>query len=649
MTQAPASPGPGTEAAIGRGRELAALCRVLDEDGPAVTFVDGIGGIGKTTLIRAFAAEAKSRGASVAVIDARTVEPTEQGFLRELRTALRFDGETLADVARELAERPGTVVVVVDTYELLRLLDTWMRQAFVHLLPSNARLVLASRDIPVHGWHSLSAGVRRFQHLTLDVLEREDALALLKALGVPGPRGEALYRVTLGHPLAIALAAAAAERRSWRYSPDEAAIAPIIEDLARMYMEEVPDREARETLLAASVVRRATVSLIEAMLPGYPADRLFEQLRSLPFTEMARDGLLIHDSVQHALSALLEATDPAAYARFRRAAATQLLKELRESGNAEAWRYTADLLYLLQQPIIRGAFFPRDAHQFAIEPARANDGPAIATIATDREGPEAAAALVHWWSVAPWAFSVARDEDGGVAGFSILLEPGRLPHEALVADPLTAAWIAHLTANPMQPHERAIMCRRWMSRDEGEGFGSVQAAIWLDLKRTYLEMRPNLRRMYGVVKDIAGYAPTLTALGFEPLADCHRTLDGETHHMAALDFGPRSTDGWLQDHLCRELGLPAAPALTLDTATRELVIDGSSVALTKLEYGVMEMLWEADGAVSRIDLLARVWGYDYDGGSNVVDVVVAALRRKLGERAGAIQTVRGLGYRLRRE
>ena len=49
--------------------------------------------------------------------------------------------------------------------------------------------------------------------------------------------------------------------------------------------------------------------------------------------------------------------------------------------------------------------------------------------------------------------------------------------------------------------------------------------------------------------------------------------------------------------------------------------------------------------LSREQLLARVWGYDYDPGSNVVEVYVRYLRRKLGEKV--IETVRGMGYRLR--
>ena len=50
-------------------------------------------------------------------------------------------------------------------------------------------------------------------------------------------------------------------------------------------------------------------------------------------------------------------------------------------------------------------------------------------------------------------------------------------------------------------------------------------------------------------------------------------------------------------------------------------------------------------AVERAALLRDVWGYEWTGGSNVVEVVVSALRRKLGDDAGTIATVRGVGYR----
>ncbi len=68
--------------------------------------------------------------------------------------------------------------------------------------------------------------------------------------------------------------------------------------------------------------------------------------------------------------------------------------------------------------------------------------------------------------------------------------------------------------------------------------------------------------------------------------------------------------------------------------------------LTKLEFDVLQYLHEREGRiVGRAALLRDVWGYDWSGGSNVVEVVISALRRKLGDNAASLQTVRGAGYR----
>jgi DNA-binding response OmpR family regulator len=88
----------------------------------------------------------------------------------------------------------------------------------------------------------------------------------------------------------------------------------------------------------------------------------------------------------------------------------------------------------------------------------------------------------------------------------------------------------------------------------------------------------------------------------------------------------------------------------LDCAARELVLNGRRVGLTRLEFGVMEFLQRRTGdAVPRSSLLASVWEQNFEGGGNVVDVVIRGLRKKLGDRASLIQTVHGVGYRLRQD
>jgi len=86
--------------------------------------------------------------------------------------------------------------------------------------------------------------------------------------------------------------------------------------------------------------------------------------------------------------------------------------------------------------------------------------------------------------------------------------------------------------------------------------------------------------------------------------------------------------------------------LALDVTTRRVAVGARQVDLSAREYSLLETLMRHPGQVlSREQLLSRVWGYDFDPGSNVVDVYIRYLRRKVG--AGRIETLRGVGYRLR--
>lgn len=86
--------------------------------------------------------------------------------------------------------------------------------------------------------------------------------------------------------------------------------------------------------------------------------------------------------------------------------------------------------------------------------------------------------------------------------------------------------------------------------------------------------------------------------------------------------------------------------MSLDVRSRQLKMDDRSVELSAREFALMETLMRHPGQIlSREQLLNHVWGYDYDPGSNIVDVYVGYIRKKLSETA--IETVRGMGYRLK--
>jgi DNA-binding response OmpR family regulator len=86
--------------------------------------------------------------------------------------------------------------------------------------------------------------------------------------------------------------------------------------------------------------------------------------------------------------------------------------------------------------------------------------------------------------------------------------------------------------------------------------------------------------------------------------------------------------------------------VALDLRTRWASVAGATVELSTREFELLRtFLQHPDQVLSREQLLDRVWGYDYDPGSNVVDVYVGYLRRKLGQ--AKFETVRGVGYRFR--
>lgn len=90
--------------------------------------------------------------------------------------------------------------------------------------------------------------------------------------------------------------------------------------------------------------------------------------------------------------------------------------------------------------------------------------------------------------------------------------------------------------------------------------------------------------------------------------------------------------------------------LRVDTERMLVYKQENQIHLTKTEYDLLLILMNAKGSViSREEMLSRVWETDFTGGSNVVDVHIKSLRKKLGDQAAApkyIITVRGVGYRL---
>jgi hypothetical protein len=571
--------------------ELSKLTRCLDDDGPIVVWLCGPTGAGKSALLAEFSAHAD--GAAVCKVDCRTVEPTVSGLLATLSELLGQPLQGLEHAADVVSGKAARAVIAFENYEVFRLADSWLRRDFIPALSDTARVILVSREPPTAGWMSATEWHDFFQTVSLQPAEEPD--------------------------------------------PD------ILMDRC---LAEAPQQDLREALDAASVVRRVTNPMMAALLGTESADDMYERLSGLSFVESRPDGLAITDSVRRLIAERLQAADVERYRKYQKAAWKLLRQQLKDSARADLWRCTADIIYLIENPVIREAFFPSESAQFSVEPAVATDMQDILDITAMHEPQAAVDAMRLWWQHLPSAFHVVRDSTGSVAGYSCIALPDQLDGDWMQSDPVARNWQHHVNLSGRSSRPTALFLRRWLSRIEGEAPSATQAAAWVDVKRTYLELRPELRRVYLTLKDVAPYGAAATQLGFTVLEDLVTNLGDTSYHSAMLDFGPGSVDGWICNLLATELGI--VEDQLLDPGARELILADERIPLTPLEFSLVSLLESRSGeAVSRSEILREVWGHSYEGGSNVVDAVVRGLRKKCGEAANMFETVRGVGYRLR--
>jgi hypothetical protein len=424
----------------------------------------------------------------------------------------------------------------------------------------------------------------------------------------------------------------------------------VLEHMAALFLEDA-DSETKQVVQAACLVRTATEPLMAAMLPEIPADEALDRLCALPFVSAGPHGLLVHDAVRGPVTAALKSRDPGRYQAYRRAASQVVRDQYRQAPRSDHWRCTADVVYLLENQNLREGFFPTTENLVSVEPSRAEDWTSISAIIHNFDGSQSRQALEQWWHYHPDSFFVARDEHGGVQGFYLAIVASKVHKNVIGRDPLAASWARDLPR--LEDRAATLWVRRTLDRDTGEGPSSGQAACWLDIKRTYLELRPRLRWVYTCYCDAEQYRRSFEQLGLRLVDEGRPVLDGVMQHTFRLDMGVDSVDGWLGNLLAQETGTATGEAAStsalLDEQAHELVVNGSRIGLTPLEFGVLAYLVaRPKKAVARYELVEAVWGYGKEAStSNVVETIVRSVRQKLGAHRNTLETVRGVGYRYR--
>lgn len=166
-----------------------------------------------------------------------------------------------------------------------------------------------------------------------------------------------------------------------------------------------------------------------------------------------------------------------------------------------------------------------------------------------------------------------------------------------------------------------------------------------------LEILSRIRKMPGLSS-----VPVMMLTAKDTELDKVRALDGGADDYLSKPFGMMEMVSRTRALLRRagreseaaESACYSAGPVSLWPERREATLDGKELSLTMREFDLLAFLIKSPGVVfSRETLLQRVWGWDFDGGSRTVDVHVQQIRAKLGEASDLIETVRGVGYRLR--
>jgi AAA ATPase domain len=516
----------------GRHAEIAFLERCLAaEDPPAsVVHICGPGGIGKSTLVREVARRARDRGRAVVRLDGRELGPDP----------------TVLEAALRAATGEPNPVILLDSYEQMAAMDSWLRRDLLLALPDEALVITAGRHAPdpgwfAGGWESVTA------RLDLGAMAPDEARKLLAAYGVADARVPAIIEWAAGFPLALALAAdAAATDADWNAvrSPDRPDILRAL--LHRLVETELQD--IRPSALGIAVVARSTTpELLAAVLPGEDAAAAYRQLASLTVTEPLGNGIMVHELARKALLADLRLRNPDLERDLRRRIADYLY----ERGVQGEPLLIIDMAHLVENPLIKWGFGWDGNVSTRIDAVRPGDAEKADR---GRHGPD------RWWqesrryfSEAPARVAIARDESDGMSGFVVCMSLATAPKFA-DDDLLMGPWLAHARQNAALGD--SVL---WQAAVDIAGEGKVQAM--LGIAGVLRSGAQNPRFAYlPIDARVPGAVEFAQAIGAQHLPELDIPFGETTAQCYRLDYGPGGLFALVRGQIYVELGLPPPAA-----------------------------------------------------------------------------------------
>lgn len=406
--------------------ELSLLGDLLRADGGRILYIHGPAGVGKTSLLQAFAADARAAAIPVATIDARDLEPSLAAVTRVLDAVL-----PPSDTRR---------LVLIDTYELLRGIEPLIFREFLRRVGGATLCVIASRRAPSAEWRALPVWGHEIRGVALRNLPRDAAELYLQRRGVAGPSLPAIVDFAHGFPLALAIAADAARHADSDFAPSDSP--DVIGTLYDYFMRGVGEPARRAALESAAVLHTTSEALLAAML-GHPVGELYSWLRELNMMVPGGRGIFPHDLAREVILAELRGRDSARLAALVNRAQRLYADLLKTCAPAEQGRVFAELAFAIgHDPLARVLLVPPDTDLY-LDVLRPGDEPLIEAAVARFEGEAEVPRVRHWLRRQPETFQVARDSRKAMVAFVADIRLDRAAAEDLAADPIAAAALDH--------------------------------------------------------------------------------------------------------------------------------------------------------------------------------------------------------------
>jgi hypothetical protein len=472
---------------VGREKELLDFKKVIStaELPYFLLYLYGVGGQGKTTLLKQMMEMCKQYHYQSIYLDAREINASPHIFQEELRMRLNIEVEK--DIFEFFENNTSKTILFIDTYEKFSPIDDWLRQDFLPLLSDNVLTVLCGRTAPSVRWLADSAWQQLMKIVELRNLSPTESKEYLTKRQIPDHLQAQIMDFTHGHPLALCVIADAyyqSPNKDFRpqESPD------IIQTLLQHFVQKTPSPAHRAALEICGLVHITTESLLSKVLGFDDVRELFEWLQALSFVESNKFGLYPHDLAREALCADLQWRNPDWYAELHKRIRNYYKFKFDNSTGEAQFRTLFGLNYLHRNhPLVRPYFDWQETGSFWLDLVKSEDMIFLRQMTEKHEGETAVKILDFWAKRKEAQIWVFRDVEKIARGYILKINLNELNPEEKITDVAVLKAMKYATQNlHLRKGEIYTLFRSWLAEETYQSVSNLQSNIFLSIVQYYL-------------------------------------------------------------------------------------------------------------------------------------------------------------------